>query len=137
MLKRRYSIIICMIIAVLTGAVYTVYGEKGDIDLCRQFLENYGWRVQKLPTDRTDVTIPAVFDLVYENYNKLQTEASLDLGPYRGMSGARYTFIVENYPVDVGEPVYANVIVINSVPVAGDIMTVSINGFMHSLNKTY
>ena len=42
--------------------------------------------------------------------------------------------IVENYPKDVGEEVRANVICINNEPVGGDIMTVSIRGFIHSLN---
>ena len=71
---------------------------------------------------------------MYENYNDIQLKAGLDLRPYMGMKGVRYTYIVENYPKDVGEEVRANVICINKEPVGGDIMTVSIRGFIHSLN---
>jgi len=78
--------------------------------------------------------INTLFDRVYENYNDIQLKAGLDLRPYMGMKGVRYTYIVENYPKDVGEEVRANVICINNEPVGGDIMTVSIRGFIHSLN---
>ena len=44
-------------------------------------------------------------------------------------------YSVVNYPIDTGETVYANVICIDGKPVAGDVMTVGINGFMHSLNR--
>ena len=80
-----------------------------------------------------EITIPKPFDKVYENYNEIQLRAGLDLTPYMGMSGIRYTYTVKNYPVYVGEEVRANVICIDGKPVAGDIMTVSLSGFMHSL----
>ncbi|MGN1116805.1 MAG: DUF4830 domain-containing protein [Candidatus Ornithomonoglobus sp.] len=98
-----------------------------------EFLDSYGWSVGEKPVEKAEVNIPQEFDEVYKSYNIIQKQAGLDLTKYKGMNGTRYTFIVTNYPADVGEPVRANVICIEGVPVAGDIMTVSINGFMHSL----
>lgn len=136
MLKRRYSFAILALLVTFTVTAYAVYGDNGDVSRACEFMENYGWEVDRTPTDTADVTIPAEFDEVYKNYNKLQIKSQLDLTPYRGMSGKRYTFVVTNYPIDVGETVYANVIIINSQPVAGDIMTVSLSGFMHGLGES-
>ncbi len=135
MLKFHYSFIIVIVLIILISLIFTVYGDRDEINIVCEFLEGYGWEVDKKPTDTADVIIPKEFDEVYKNYNKIQEKAQLDLSPYKGMKGIRYTFIVKNYPVDVGETVYANVIVIDSKPVAGDIMTVSLNGFMHSLSE--
>ena len=57
----------------------------------------------------------------------------MDLTPYKGEKAIRYTYEVLNYPIKTDEMVRANVICVNEKPVAGDIMTVSIHGFMHSL----
>lgn len=121
-------------IGIIALTVICVRGNaRGEI--CREFLLRYGWETEPQCTNHTEVYIPLVFDEVYKNYNEMQKEAELDLLPYRGKSGERYTFIITNYPLDVGETVYANVICIGGTPVAGDIMTVSARGFMHSLAK--
>lgn len=117
------------------AAAYTSLARELDADKCAEFLSGYGWETEPEPHDREKVNIPAVFDEVYKSYNTMQLDAGLDLVPYAGRSGIRYTFIVTNYPTDVGEPVYADVIIIDGEPVAGDIMTVSIHGFMHSLTE--
>ncbi len=117
------------------AASYTVFSQDSDADKCVGFLLGYGWEVESDPCSRSDVNIPAVFDEVYKSYNTMQLEAGLDLTPYAGMSGTRYTFLITNYPVDAGENVYADIICVNGEPVAGDIMTVSVNGFMHSLKR--
>lgn len=135
MLKIHYSFIILIVLIVIISFIFTVYGDRNDVSVVCEFLKSYGWEVEKKPTDIEDVNIPTEFDEVYKNYNKIQEKSQLDLSPYKGMKGTRYTFIVKNYPLDVGETVYANVIVIDSKPVAGDIMTVSLNGFMHSLSE--
>ncbi len=98
-----------------------------------RFLRSYGWIVEDKAVEKCEITIPAVFDEVYENYNILQREAGLDLEPYAGMSGERYTYILKNFPYDTNEQVRANVVCVDGKPVAGDIMTVRINGFMYSL----
>ena len=99
-----------------------------------EFLKSYGWEVKKRPLEKENVKIPEQFDAVYENYNKLQIEAGLDLSDFRGKTGVRYTYEVTNYPIKVKSTVRANIIVIDNMPAAGDIMTTDLDGFMHSLN---
>lgn len=122
-----------MIIIVLSVA-FAVFAQDSNDGKNVEFLKSYGWEVSGKSIEQAEVIIPEPFDLVYENYNKLQLEAGLDLRLYMGKHGMRYTYIVENYPQEVGESVRANVIMIDGEPVGGDICTVSINGFMHSLN---
>ena len=121
-------------IKVVTTLMFVLFAS-GETDTNNiVFLKGYGWEVRTKSVEKEDIIIPKPFDRVYENYNDIQLKAGLDLRPYMGMKGVRDTYIVENYPKDVGEEVRANVICINNEPVGGDIMTVSIRGFIHSLN---
>ena len=125
---------ISVVIIIVTTLMFVLFAS-GETDTNNiVFLKGYGWGVRTKSVEKEDIIIPKPFDRVYENYNDIQLKAGLDLRPYMGMKGVRYTYIVENYPKDVGEEVRANVICINNEPVGGDIMTVSIRGFIHSLN---
>lgn len=125
---------ISVVIIIVTTLMFVLFAS-GETDTNNiVFLKGYGWEVRTKSVEKEDIKIPKPFDRVYENYNDIQLKAGLDLRPYMGMKGVRYTYIVENYPKDVGEEVRANVICINNEPVGGDIMTVSIRGFIHSLN---
>lgn len=126
-----YLTIIALICVISCGSLYlTAWKDSDSI----AFLKGYGWEVKKTPIEKVSVTIPSEFDDIYENYNIIQLQAGLDLYPYRGKTGTRYTYEVTNYPEDPGVPVRANIIVIDNKAVAGDIMTTSLGGFMHSLN---
>lgn len=125
---------ISVVIIIVTTLMFVLFAS-GETDTNNiVFLKGYGWEVRTKSVEKEDIIIPKPFDRVYENYNDIQLKAGLDLRPYMGMKGVRYTYIIENYPKDVGEEVRANVICINNEPVGGDIMTVSIRGFIHSLN---
>ena len=125
---------ISVVIIIVTTLMFVLFAS-GETDTNNiVFLKGYGWEVRTKSVEKEDIIIPKPFDRVYENYNDIQLKAGLDLRPYMGMKGVRYKYIVENYPKDVGEEVRANVICINNEPVGGDIMTVSISGFIHSLN---
>ena len=125
---------ISVVIIIVTTLMFVLFAS-GETDTNNiVFLKGYGWEVRTKSVEKEDIIIPKPFDRVYENYNDIQLKAGLDLRPYMGMKGVRYTYIVENYQKDVGEDVRANVILINNEPVGGDIMTVSIRGFIHSLN---
>ena len=125
---------ISVVIIIVTTLMFVLFAS-GETDTNNiVFLKGYGWEVRTKSVEKEDIIIPKPFDRVYENYNDIQLKAGLDLRPYMGMKGVRYTYIVENYPKDVGEEVRANVICINNEPVGGDIMTVSNRGFIHSLN---
>lgn len=126
---------ISVVIIIVTTMMFVLFAS-GETDTNNiVFLKGYGWEVRTKAVEKEDIIIPKPFDRVYENYNDIQLKAGLDLRPYMGMKGVRYTYIVENYPKDVGEEVRANVICINNEPVGlMIIMTVSIHGFIHSLN---
>ena len=129
--RKAMMYFISVVIIIVTTLMFVLFAS-GETDTNNiVFLKGYGWTKS---VEKEDIIIPKPFDRVYENYNDIQLKAGLDLRPYMGMKGVRYTYIVENYPKDVGEEVRANVICINNEPVGGDIMTVSIRGFIHSLN---
>ena len=132
--RKAMLYFISVVIIIVTTLMFVLFAS-GETDTNNiVFLKGYGWEVRTKSVEKEDIIIPKPFDRVYENYNDIQLKAGLDLRPYMGMKGVRYTYIVENYPKDVGEEVRANVICINNEPVGGDIMTVSIRGFIHSLN---
>ena len=132
--RKAMMYFISVVIIIVTTLMFVLFAS-GETDTNNiVFLKGYGWEVRTKSVEKEDIIIPKPFDRVYENYNDIQLKAGLDLRPYMGMKGVRYTYIVENYPRDVGEEVRANVICINNEPVGGDIMTVSIRGFIHSLN---
>lgn len=126
-----YFLSVVTILAVTFMFVYFASGAEDEGNV--EFLKSYGWTVEKTAVETEEITIPVPFDKVYENYNVLQKKAGLDLASYMGMHGKRYTYIVKNYPAEVNGEVRANVICIDGKCVAGDIMTVSAEGFMHSL----
>ena len=132
--RKAMMYFISVVIIIVTTLMFVLFAS-GETDTNNiVFLKGYGWEVRTKSVEKEDIIIPKPFDRVYENYNDIQLKAGLDLRPYMGMKGVRYTYIVENYPKDVDEEVRANVICINNEPVGGDIMTVSIRGFIHSLN---
>lgn len=132
-MRKSINVIILTLCTLITICVFNGFAQDSETEKCRAFLGKYGWEVAENPFDSADVIIPEVFDEVYKSYNIIQQEAGLDLTAYKGKKGKRYTYEVLNYPLDVGETVYANVVCISGEPCAGDIMTVSVNGFMHSL----
>ncbi len=129
--KKMYAFAV-IIIALITIA-FAVFATDID-EINAEFLSEYGWEIDEECIEFSDIIIPDPFDLVYENYNKMQLESGFDLRPYKGMKGKRYTYIVKNYPIKLDEEVHANVICIDSKPIGGDICTVSLDGFMHGLN---
>ena len=132
-MKKMLSYCVCVItIIVITVLSLILFKDNSSANI--DFLKSYGWKVQKEEIESEEITIPRVFDEVYNNYNLLQKQAGLDLEKYKGKKAVRYTYLVLNYPREVNEDVRANVICVKGVPVAGDIMTVSLEGFMHSLN---
>lgn len=131
-LQRTMTYILLVIsILTITGSCLAFSSTRNSENI--EFLNSYGWEVEENPLEKVSVTIPETFDDVYNNYNILQKEAGLDLSEYRGKSAIRYTYSVLNYPKEVENEVRANIIVVDNRPIAGDIMTTSISGFMHSL----
>ena len=128
-----YFLAIAAIMAITV--VFAVFASGADEENI-SFLNSFGWQTDGKCIEKQEIIIPDPFDLVYENYNKLQLDSGFDLRPYMGKKGMRYTYKVTNYPVKVDEDVRANVISIDGKPIGGDICTVSLCGFMHGLKET-
>ena len=126
-----YFITVVVILGI--GAVCLMLSDKSE-NTPSAFLKEYGWDFEDDIHEKVPVKIPEEFDDVYKNYNELQLLANLDLSAYKGKEGTRFTYIARNFPDKTNETVYLNVICIDGVPVAGDVMTVSLDGFMYSLN---
>lgn len=126
-----YIITIAVIISL--GAICLVFANDENTENIN-FLKNYGWTVEPNLHECETITIPQEFDDVYNNYNELQKISGLDLSLYKGCAAKRYTYIVTNFPHKTDDTVYANVLCVNNKPVAGDVMTVRLDGFMYSLS---
>ena len=73
-----------------------------------RFLNRQGYIVEPDP-ETQDITIPAVFDDKYTEYNQLQLDQGFDLEPYAGKDAVLYTYKVLNYP-DYPDNITANLI---------------------------
>ena len=84
--KKMYAFAV-IIIALITIA-FAVFATDID-EINAEFLSEYGWEIDEECIEFSDIIIPDPFDLVYENYNKMQLESGFDLRPYKGMKGKR------------------------------------------------
>lgn len=134
MIKNNLVLAAVIITTIILLCILFLFSTKSQNSVNLEFLENYGWEVEKEPTEKVEFQIPEQFDDVFLNYNKLQLEAGLDLTPYQGFMAVRYTYKVLNFPTPDVEDVFANVVCVDNVPVAGDVCTYAIDGFMYSLN---
>lgn len=108
-----------------------VMDNKSRID----FLGQFNLKVTPEPIETAQINIPAQFNKVYENYNKMQKEENgLNLEPYKGKTCTKYTYGVLNY---AGKPdgVLANIFVFEDKVIAGDVCSLEIDGFMHGFAK--
>ncbi|MGM9520939.1 MAG: DUF4830 domain-containing protein [Oscillospiraceae bacterium] len=96
------------------------------------YLRSLGWEVSEDPIDTQTITIPRDFNEVYEEYNELQLSQGFDLSKYCGLEAVRYTYQVTNHPTADGS-VVADIIVYRNQVIAGDIQSISSDGFMAGL----
>ena len=132
MKENLFYYALTIVTIIVTAVCFTVFSSEDDYIVT--FLAGYGYEVNPKPVERMEITIPKPLDLVYEEYNKIQNAAGFDLRPYEGKSGIRYTYEVTNYPGDI-DGVRANVLVIGSEIVGGDVCTLKIDGFMHEFRE--
>ncbi len=100
-------------------------------------LKSYGWTVDEGSETRRDTAIPDPLDDVWEAYNALQTVCGFDLRKYQGKKVTCYTYIAQNFPYDVGAPVYINLLICDGNLIGGDCMTTALDGFMLPLDRRY
>ena len=130
-MKKIYLLTIVIIIVLVVGFLFFFTDENSAN---KRFLLRYKIEIEEKPYMTEEIEIPRLFDEYYKNYNALQIESGLNLSPYKGKSAVRYTYKVTNFPDKAIDSVYANVITVNSKPVAGDINCPSLAGFILPLS---
>ncbi len=97
-------------------------------------LTYFGWEVAPELVEEKPVTIPETFDDTWQSYNMLQKEAGFDLTKYQGKEVMRYTYQLRNFPMQVDQPVYVNILVFEGRLIGGDCMVTDLQGFMLPLD---
>lgn len=144
--KKKASIILIILsIIIIISLIFfksktpnnTTAAETGQYNLLAKsnedrikFLSQFGWEVEPSPIEICNVTIPAKFNEVYENYNTIQKKQGLDLNKYKEKDCIRYTYQILNYKNAPGG-IRANLLVFNNKVIGGDICSIEIDGFMH------
>ena len=139
---RKKALVIVLAVAVVLAVLVLLLsgGSKGggggggalrtNADMV-SYLSKLGWTVAQEPLETKEVTVPATFDAILNDYNTLQKQQGFDLGKYGGQRVTVYTFQVTNYPVQ-GD-VLATLYVLKNRVIAGDIHSTAIDGFMHGI----
>lgn len=92
------------------------------------FLASNGWEVPDAEPTSREVTIPAQFDELYEQYNALQQTQGFDLQKLAGTTVTEYTYPVSNCP---GHPeAAAHLLVYEGRIVGGDLSSMEQDGFL-------
>ena len=78
-----------------------------------------------------EIRVPAAFNDVYYNYNKIQKEQGFDLEIYKGKTLKRYTYPIIN--VEDEGSLFAEVMTFDGIIVAADIYSTNIGGSIRPL----
>lgn len=143
-MTRGTALIIIIFMAVLLAAAVIIRAAPGGaqggfqslinastLSGREKYLKNLGWEIDASTEESQEVLIPAEFNEVMTEYNKLQKQQGFDLSAYAGESCTRYTYAVTNYPE--GGNVLACIYIKGRSVIAGDIHSAGMNGFMHTL----
>jgi hypothetical protein len=136
-LNTKLLLIVVFGVALLTVLVKCAFNSvpvtANSVEDVASFIRSYGWEIRDNPDEIKEITIPAEFSGVYENYNEIQKRQGFDLSKYRTETVTRYTFSVLNFTDKDGKlvnGVYINVLVFDGTIIGGDICTYALDGFM-------
>lgn len=142
---RRYRVIavgLCLLCAgvwsanLYTAAVHCTAmrgdGYAATDEDAAAFLRGYGWEAEVPAVESVTFNLPKRFDAVYRQYNRLQNDIGLELAPYAGKRVLRRTYALKDRTPS-GEALYANLLLYKNRVIAGDVMSVGLDGMMDSL----
>ena len=127
------ALLLCALIAAIADAGGDGPELKTNGDRVK-FLSALGWVVDPEPLCTSEVTIPLAFSDVYKKFNELQIEQGYDLSEHQGERATIYAYRVKNYAGYDG-PVVAELYLAGDRLVGGDIHSLALDGFMHSLRR--
>jgi len=133
-LRNKILIVTALFAILIIAAIFiTANIPVNSSYVAANYLKELGWVTDENPVETAAISLPAIFDDVYLQYNEIQKKAGFDLSGFAGKKAIRYTFAIKNYGGAQG--VRANILVYNGKVIGGDIMTVGIDGFMKPLKK--
>lgn len=98
------------------------------------FLTEHGWQAELPEVECREITVPAEFDEVYEQYAALQEQQGLPLQKYAGKTATEYTYHITNYP-DCDD-VVAHLLVYRGRIIAADLSSTEQDGFTEAVIRT-
>ncbi len=113
-----------------SGQSTSVKTEAQRVD----YLAQWGWQVAESPTVE-ELVIPTTLDQSYSQYIALQTSQGFpSLEELSGQRVKRYSYQVTNYPGQA-EKVQVNLLVHGTEVVAGEVLSLAVDGFLHGLSR--
>ena len=134
--KLQIFALLFVVLCLCVFGIFSVYAtekstliEPDNKKSVYNYAANFGWEIEYPENEVIDVTIPSVFNDVYNNYNVLQKKQGFDLERYKGYNVKRYTYKVLNHKSE--QEVFLNLLVLpNGKVIGGDICSREFNGFM-------
>lgn len=131
-------IVMCIILVLLTRqSIETMKANQVNLKASSPqervaYLAQFGWSVDENSAQVKEIIIPAEFDEVYSEYNKIQLEQGFDLTKYLSKRVKKCTYTVTNYPgYEQKSCIKATLLVFDGKVIGGDICSVELDGFMH------
>lgn len=118
-------------------AITETAGKKLETPESRvELLASLGYTVSPEPVRTQEVQIPKEFSDVYEQYNAVQKSQGYDLTKFQGKNVMQYVYLVENYPEEGSDPVYATLLLYKNKLIGGDLSRGGKDGFLRPLSGT-
>ncbi|GHU45788.1 hypothetical protein FACS1894120_1320 [Clostridia bacterium] len=129
--KRGVRPLIAAVLIALGAAFLICSADLGknarDETDVSHWLTNRGYTVVGSAVSVTDVTVPAKFSDVYEQYNKLQKKSGFNLKKYRSLTLTKYAYKLSE------SDLYVNVLVYKAKIVGGDVCSYALGGEMKEI----
>lgn len=125
-------ILAAVLLAMVIGRSRTREVTLGDRQARIEYLAALGFEVDPDSEQRQEILLPREFDDVLQNYNELQLAQGFDLERYAGQSATLYSYSVTNWP-DKSATVIAELYCRKGRPIAGDVHSTALDGFMFGL----
>lgn len=134
--RRILLIAAALTIIVLLAMAIGHAREKEPVLSDRQaridYLAELGFEADPESETRQEILLPDEFSAVLENYNELQKQQGFDLTRCAGQSVTLYSYRITNWP-DPAATVIADLYCRKNRPIAGDVHSTALDGFMLGL----
>ena len=135
--KGSLALIILAAVVLASSLIVSLKNNSGKVVAASDNLSVLGYissfdiEVDKDGLKEDEIKVPASFNEVYKNYNKIQKEQGFDLENYKGKTLKRYTYPMINIE-DEGS-LFVEVLTFDGIIVAADIYSTNIGGSIRTL----